>query len=253
VKRGQLVEADARYRRITELPLDADAPDVQHAARHTAALEQAELAPRLPWVRIEISGSRPEEVSLSVDGAPLAPERLAQALPVNPGVHTIVGTRAGERSEVIVTASEWRTENVLLRFSPPSASLARPEARPAAGRAPSVSAKAEVDPWRVGGWIAVAGGGASLIGSAIAYGVGRQQYSDLERAGTCRDDRCLRGDALDDYTRTRRLHVVTLIAGAALGGAGAAVLWLEPGTSSADPARFGLQLGLGSVGVAGRF
>jgi hypothetical protein len=248
-KLGKLVEADARYRRIAQMQLDARAPDVQHAAQHTAALEQSELAMRLPRVQIEISGAKPQDVKLSLDGVPLSPEQVARALPINPGVHSIRGLRAGDHSEVILSASEGRTEHVLLRFLPADA-----PALPATAAPPSPPLQAGVPGlWRTGGWIALGTGGASSIVSAVAFLVGRSQYSELQRTGVCRGDRCLRGDALDNYTRTRTLQISSLIAAGVLGAAGAALFWLEPGTPRVAQARFELRFGLGSAGVAGSF
>ncbi|MEO8182844.1 MAG: hypothetical protein ABI895_28765 [Deltaproteobacteria bacterium] len=247
---GKLVEAEARYRRIGGIQLDPDAPAVQHAARATAALEHDELLPRLPLVHIELGGAPPEQVLVTLDGVLLPVQSLTQALPVNPGIHNILGTRQGDRSEVIVTAIEGRTEHVVLRFSSPPREL-----EPLTGRPAAQLEREGLNPWRLGAWIAVGSGGASLVVSGVAYLVGRHDYSELEQDGICSRGVCRDSTALDDYFALRSLHVATLIAGAALGVAGATVLWIEPGAPSSDPggSALGVQLGVGSASLVGRF
>jgi len=201
-------------------------------------------------VYIELSGALPEQVLVTLDGVALSAQSLTQAQPVNPGIHNILGTRQGDRSEVILTAIEGRTEHVVLRFSSPPREREAIAGRPAPQPAPE-----RLNPWRLGAWVALGSGGASLVVSSVAYLVGRHDYSQLEQDGICSRGVCRDSAALDDYFALRSLHVATLIVGAALGAGGATVLWLGPGSPSSDPGQsaLGVQLGAASASLVGSF
>ena len=243
VKLGKLVEAEQRYRGVLGLSVADDAPPVQHAARATAELELAELLPRLPALRIRVLGARAEAVVLVLDGATI--ERFGGAeLHVNPGLHQVVALYGAERSASNVVADEGHTRDLVLTFG-----AAPPPSVAPAGATDGGDTRHTV------GWIAIAAGAASLSASALTYFLGRSEYDKLEGRGVCDDEICDREGNLATYDTLRTTHLVTLIAGAALGSAGAVVLLLD--SRDAAPrtggARLELQLGAGSGFIAGQF
>ena len=241
-KLRRLVEAERRYRDVARMHVDADAPEVQRAAQETAKAELLELLPRIPILRVQIVGVRPETVEILLDGTVLPFERWSRGESVDPGRHPIVGTYLGERSTVEVTASEGRESEIMLRFAQPAPP---PAATP-------VAQSAHTDAWRVAGWVAVGTGAASLALSGIAYFMATGQHNQMKEDGICVSGECNAGDEVDRYNRLRTLQTSSLVGGLALGAAGAMVL---VGTSSAEAARTraGLRLGIGSAQVWGRF
>ena len=220
VKLGRLIEAEQRYGATTRLPVLRDDPPVQGEARATAELEQAELAARIPTLAIVLLGAEPREVVVTLDGAALPSAGLGEPRRMNPGRHALVGTRAGERSEVTLTLLEGQHEQATLRFLPRA-----PEPPLVVG---AEHAARDTNAWRTAGWIGVGTGVGALVGAAITYVIARDRYRDLERDGVCVDDRCRPGDDLDGYYDVRRLHVASLVTSGVLGAAGVTLLLLNP-------------------------
>jgi hypothetical protein len=221
VKLGRLLQAEQRYRATAALPLGPDDPPVQGEARATAELEHAELGARIPSVEVQLIGAEAHEVVVTLDGAALPAEALGQRRRVDPGRHALVGTRAGERSEVSLTLSEGQHEQATLRFQPRLA--------PVAAATSTVGLPADdASAWRTAGWIGVGTGAGALVGAVLTYVIARDRYNGLERDGVCVDDRCRPGSALDRYYDVRRLHVATLITSGVLGAAGVTLLLLHP-------------------------
>lgn len=220
VKLGRLIEAEQRYGATTRLPVRSDEPPVQGEARVTAELEHAELAARIPTLAIVLLGAEAREVVVTLDGAVLPARGLAEPRRMNPGRHALVGTRAGERSEVTLTLLEGQHEQATLRFLPRP-----PEAPAVVGAEPAAHGTSA---WRTAGWIGVGTGAGALVGAALTYVIARNRYRDLEQDGVCVDDRCRPGRDLDAYYDVRRLHVASLVTSGVLGAAGVTVLLLHP-------------------------
>jgi hypothetical protein len=248
-KRRLLLEAERRYREVAMMHVEADAPEVQHAAQETAKAELLELLPRIPTVRIQVHGARPEQVGITLDGAPLPVERWARGEPVNPGRHRLVGTYLAEQSALEFTASEARESEVMLRFAPNAA------APVAAALSPAVeTASASSRPWRIGGWIAVGTGVASLAASGVSYFVARNEYDAMKDEGLCEGNTCQPSERLDRYETFQTFQTVSLIAGLVLGGAGATILILEPRLSEPRAqGTLGVRIGAGSAALYGQF
>jgi hypothetical protein len=220
VKLGRLVEAEQRYAATTRLPLRSDDPPVQGEARVTAELEQAELAARIPTLAIVLLGAESREVVVTLDGATLPSAGLGEPRRMNPGRHALLGTRAGERSEVTLTLLEGQHEQATLRFLP------RPPEPPSV--IGTEHAADDTSAWRTAGWIGVGSGVGALVGAALTYVIARDRYRDLEKEGVCVDDRCRPGNELDAYYDVRRLHVASLVTSGVLGAAGVTLLFLHP-------------------------
>jgi hypothetical protein len=246
VKLGRLIEAEQRYAATVRLPLKSDDPPVQAEARATAELEQTELTARIPSLRVRLIGAEAHEVVVTLDGAALPATSLDQPLRVNPGRHTFVGTRAGERSEVSLTLSEGQHEEASLRFEP----LAPAEATL---DAPTTPVPPDTSAWRTAGWIGVGTAAGALVGAALTYVIARDRYNQLERDGVCVDDRCRPGSALDSYYDARRLHFASLVLGGALGAAGVTLLLLHPAPDDERAAALWLRLDASSASLGARF
>jgi len=97
-KLGRLVEAQVEYDRADELiSAGAKAPDVLpllEAAR-------AALRERVPTLRILLS-AEPANVHLAIDGVPLSPRLIGEAVPLNPGEHHVQLDAEG-RAPVVFT------------------------------------------------------------------------------------------------------------------------------------------------------
>ncbi len=89
VQTGHLVEAAEAYRRFIR---EAEGS----AARHVSAAEQAlhDLEARIPAVRLRVLGFEEGDV-LTLDGWEISEAVLDEELPVDPGEHELVVTRAG--------------------------------------------------------------------------------------------------------------------------------------------------------------
>lgn len=85
-KLGRLLEAERDYEAIRTDP-KADPPTIE-----TAASDLEDLRPKIPKIRVALS-SATTNVKVTVDGAEIATPTI---VPVNPGAHAIVATRAAK-------------------------------------------------------------------------------------------------------------------------------------------------------------
>jgi len=108
---------------------------VQEQAQKDAARELSELTPRIPKLVITMEGARPDEVTLTVDGKPLARALLGEEQPMNPGSHTIRGARPAEAVEQPITLLEGPSPRRVRRFQTRAAPVA-PAAQPVPAAVP---------------------------------------------------------------------------------------------------------------------
>lgn len=60
------------------------------------------LEPRVPWLRVRASaGTDPDELTILLDGSPLAPSAWGKELPIDPGEHVLIAAQVGDEY--------WRT------------------------------------------------------------------------------------------------------------------------------------------------
>jgi hypothetical protein len=120
---GRLVDAVDVYGRAAATPLQADANEAYRRAVRDAAIELAQLFPRVPRVRVV---SREPLVKLSVDGLEVPVSRLHDPVPVDPGTHVVDAASdlgATVRETFAVTEGEVHT---LTLEAPPSKLAAHP-------------------------------------------------------------------------------------------------------------------------------
>lgn len=98
-------------------------------AREGFAKEQVEaLEPRVPRLRVRgAAGASMDELTVLLDGAPLAPSTWGEELPVDPGEHVLVATHGGEEY--------WRTTVTLRESEHADVTLPAPTKAPAPTRA----------------------------------------------------------------------------------------------------------------------
>jgi hypothetical protein len=272
IKRGQLVEASERLLQAGRLPpSEGNERAVQAQAQKDAALELAELGPRIPKLVITLDGAQPSEVSVTLDGKVLAPALLGEEQPANPGAHKVTGTRGAEQAEEAFSLVETQTAQVVLHFHGPAPKLAAtappsagqvPLAPPAAASAaPATAPSAAVKP--SGGshtlaFVALAVGGAGLITGGVTGLIALGKRGDLDKNAACKDGKCLpsaQGD-VDSFRSMRTVSSIGFIAGGVFAATGV-VLLLTGGSSSQKGERaapqLALQLAPGSVSLTRSF
>lgn len=118
---GKLVEANETYRRILRAPLAKDAPAPFVKAVEDAGREDVDVAVRLAWVTLMVTGPASSQVLLDDTAVPAA--ALGVRFACNPGAHAVKVTAEGfagsEQSFVIGEGAE-RTLSLTLQPLPPA-------------------------------------------------------------------------------------------------------------------------------------
>ena len=259
-KLGKLVEAAERYLEATRLDVSTGDAAIQKKAQEDARTEREALLPRIPTLTIAVRGVDPSVIELALDGAPISNALVGQALPVNPGRHR-VDARFGEATtgdEGSVEEGAGMTLNLTLTPPPQAVAGTKPApsrtpAAPTPETPPSTEAKGG-NLRKTLGFVALAVGGAALATSGITAGLALGKKKDME--SDCIDNRCnpSRQDDVNSYQTLRTVSTVTVFVGAAGIASGVVLLLTAPkNTESAGRASVQPWVGLGTVGVSGRF
>lgn len=249
-KLGRLVEAAEAYVRTLRTPLDEGSPAVFVEAVELAERELAALRPRIPKLKVVVSGAKDaRQVQVQLDRKPLPTALIGVEMPVNPGSHELVAEAPGDRvgsARVAIGERETRVVVLELGRSGERNHLASAAAGPDGGAAA---------PHR--SWAIVAFGVGGLgLGLGVGAGViAVERHADAERR--CPDARCIPGSrGADDVDAFRTWRTVSTVGYAlAVVGAGSGAALLLTGRSRSEPLQAGLEpfVGLGQVGVTGRF
>jgi hypothetical protein len=262
---GQLVEARDTALRVTRIPESPKEPAPFKAAREAASSLNDELEPRIPSLKILVTGV-PEgyRPRVTLDGAIVPPELLGQSRKVDPGHHALVakaGTAEGKQ-EIDVAEKESKEISIELpaQAPPPPEASAAPAEQPAQPAAPApepfVLARAMVY------------GGFGLAGAGIVLGsitgiVSLSTTNGIKNSGQCVGDTC--GPAeYNDISSANAMATISTVSFAAAGVgvvAGVVGLLLQSPHAPANPdvqtARVEPSVvpwvGVGSAGVSGRF
>jgi hypothetical protein len=259
VKLGKLVEAQERYLKVGRLPIGGGDADVQRQAQADAATELGQLSPRVPYVILKVEGAAAEDVTISIDGVTVASDLVGEPRPVNPGAHSVVGTRAGERQQLSVEVAEAEQKPVVLRFAGSANATA---AVPTAAVPPSQGVLAQPVPTqdrprgstqRLIGFVTLGVGGAGLLLGAVTGVVAMGKESDLSENPRCANNECgpSQQDQVDSYNSLRSVSTVGFIAGGVLAATGVVLVLTSP--SRPASAHAALWLGPGSAGFKGAF
>ena len=193
--------------------------------RDASAAELALLEPKVGKLVVVLSGSE-LGAEVTIDGVPLAPERLGHGVVLLPGKKTIVATAPG-RAEVRreVTLAGGSSETLALSLDQPTAAAPpSPPTEPAAGAGP-------LGPVRVAGIAAAGLGVVSMVVFAVSAAEAKSSFDSLNSA--CRGQRCTdpaTADEVDKGETMQTLSHVTLGIGLVAAVAG------------------GLMIGLGGLG-----
>jgi hypothetical protein len=242
-KDGDLVGARDLYQRVAAEPLADTAPEPFRKARSDATAELVALEPHIPGISVVVRSPRLDDVTITLDGAPVAIAALARPLRVNPGPHRISAERPGEaRIDREIQLSEDRVEAIEIAFAGAPVPIA-----PVA----SVAAAPVTPPRREGSLVpglatlglagvALAVGG---IGGAIAK---LDETAVINRCTGSNHNLCLTSDIGERNTAITLAAVSTggFLAGGLLAAAGVVLVIVRPGGGSSSN-------GVGvSVGVA---
>ena len=262
VKVGRLVEASERFVAVGKTALDADAPEALREAQREAESEYEALQPRIPTLEIVLEGPDASAGEVQVDGKPIKAAMIGVPFGVNPGKRTVVATAGTRRATREITLREGAQERLVIDLgsappgsapppAPPPASGEAPPPAPAAG--PDVTAERGGDGQRTMAWVALGVGGAGLAVGAITGVIALNKESDF--SDQCVDTRCppsLR-DEVDSFKTMRTMSSVGFIVGGIGLGAGAVLLLTAPSEPQAAQPHAEAWVGVGRVGVRGRF
>lgn len=236
-KLGRLVESAEKYTAATQVLLGADASDAFHQAVKDAEKERSALLARVPSIVMTVDAPEGAEVTVTLDGAPIAAASLGQKKLIDPGPHTLAASAGGARSSssVVVKEGESREVHLDLRTAPAAA-----------------------PPLRTVGWVAVGVGAAGLVAGAVTGGFALAKRGEIDPRGDgCGKDGCFTtapAGARDGYNTMRTLSAATLWAGGAVALGGTGILIFGP---KAAPASTGLRwspvVGAGTIGIKGAF
>jgi hypothetical protein len=87
---GQLVEGSETYRTLVRTPLPQGSPAAFTQAQQQGGAELAQVEPRIPSVKIDVTPQNVQNLQVQVDGAPMNTALVGVARPINPGAHKVV-------------------------------------------------------------------------------------------------------------------------------------------------------------------
>ena len=253
---GRLREARAQYQSILDEQLAHYAPQLFFDAQATARTELADRLPRIPPLQIFVTGAPAADVQLLLDGQPTS---IGEALPQNPGEHTITATAPDrEPGKQTVTLQEGTQARITLELQPPPPPppppkpvMPPPLSTPAPAPAPP-EPPAAASLYARPSTIVLALGGLGLGIGAITGVMAAGEIAQLERL--CPDRRCY-DDAADPYASAQMLTAVStvsfIVGGAVTAGGVGLLIWDR--SRPASPAQTGLVAGPGWLGMKGKF
>jgi hypothetical protein len=197
VQLGRLVDAIDAYGKVAETPLDAGANDAYRRAVGDARQELAELAPRVPVLRIV---SQEPIAELRVDGVVVPPARQDAPVQLDPGTHVVEAVaKAGTPVRETFAVGERESHTLTIPSRGPGA--ARPRARGAV-----------VTPLV---WVTLGTGVAGVVVGATTGLMAAERKARLDDA--CPDHACPESAAadLDAYSSLRTASVISYGIGAA--------------------------------------
>jgi hypothetical protein len=241
---GRLVEAREAYLKVVNETLPASAPSVFVEAQEQAVAELESIQPRLPKLRLVVSGAELGNVNVLIDGKPLSSASIGVPTPVNPGKHDIVVSADGyapqQRS---VELAEGASEVLEVQLQPGTSTASEPSTASSepneAATSASVASPASTETSSRATWgYALGGGGLVLAATGGVFGfLAVQQGKDAEDdPNLCPNKVCTdEGDAEVESAETKALVAnIGIGAGLALVGVGAYLL-LTDSSSEENP------------------
>ncbi len=236
---GRWVDASTAYEAAATAEVLATASFQHSIARQDAAKALADIAPRIPKLKVTVKNAKTAEIF--VDGRTMGAPK-SDPLLVDPGKHVIeargeAGAHATKTVDLIAGANE-RIELELVSLADPRKTDSGPGL------------------FSVLGWTAVGTGGALLV---VSLGTGVSAImAESDLSARCPDNRCTEEtwSDVDRYDGLRWTAGVSLFAGAIIAGGGVALVLLDPESADQPSKQQGSiapLLGPGFVGVRGSF
>jgi hypothetical protein len=256
---GRLAEAYQRYQLVLKEGASADAPRAWKQAVKDAEREVQPLAAKIAWLTLSVK--TPGDVHVWMDGSEVSPEELGSRHAVDPGTRAVTARAPGflpkEISLTLAAGGETALE-IELDPAPPEAPPAPLAPLPAAP--PSAAPEAKDRTWV---YVAFGVGAAGLVTGATAGVLALGVRKDIE--SECPDLHCSGARTPEQVSHWQsqksKYHLLGLVSGVGFGvglagaGAGTALLLMQNKSekAAAAAARIVPYLGLGELGVSGRF
>jgi hypothetical protein len=201
-------------------------------------------------------------VDVTIDGQPLARDRVGVAIEHDPGTYVVrasgAGVSAPDQQTILLAAGDNKRVALRVTASPPlaSSSPSADASAPALAVAPSIDHQPSASPMRTAGWIALGLGGAGLAGAVASFVVRESALSDLKEScpqydsGPCAPSS--RSTVLSDVNRGKTASTLLTVFGA-VGVVGAITGVALVTSSRSHPAQAALVLTPTGVGAAGTF
>ena len=267
-KLGHLVKARELYLKIGRDRIGEDAPPAFRRAQAAAAEEVRPLDARIAFVTVTLQGGDASSATVMLDGEPVPAALVGVPRPVDPGEHRIEAKGAAFAApQQTITLAEGARETVTLVLEAVPAQVANAGAAKTSGDAAPPDGAADGsnsgNGLRIGSYAAFGVGVVGLVTGTVFVLKSNRNRSDSDKlfkdqcaAGCDQSDPAAKQVAsLDDSARSAKtLGIVGFAVGGAGLAAGTALFFMSSGHgSAASTAGVRPWVGLGSVGVDGRF
>jgi hypothetical protein len=264
-KLGLFASASAHYEDALRM-IPAKDERVAAARERLKAIE-----PRIPTFHVQFQAAMPPGMSMSLDGKELPAPSTAGVVRADPGAHVLVLAAPGHlerRLEMTLQAGDRQTIIVPPLSPLPEAPGPAPSATPKTGPVPTAaptpaavpsavptSKDAPSSPFRTGGLVAIAIGGAAAIAGSATGGASLAKKQELDSACSGEAPRTCAPELQRAHAEGELLaHASTaafVLAGVAI-ATGITLLVVNPGSRSARPAA---KVAVGPTGIVvqGRF
>lgn len=241
VQLGRWVEAADRYAAVQKM--HSPAPNAAFTQAVDAATQElALLMPRIPTLKLTLSGVEGERVEVSIDGRKLADVLVGVDNPVDPGPHRIEVRRAsGEVEQRSVRLAESEHQTLDIELSARSVVRAPVREKPVVVQTP----ESDFASGRTLAFAVLGAGAAATAFGAVTGVVALGARNDLERECSPGCPEEMR-DQLDRYRSNRTLSYVGFGLGVIGLGAGSYLLF------TAEPEGAPVAVGVSPSGVAMR-
>lgn len=246
---GQVASAQDDYGRALEGARAAGEAEVVAAA----AQAQRAIEPRVPHVRVVVSGA--SDAKATLDDRPIA---VGTPVAVDPGAHhLVVGAPGMQDATTNVAIGEKQQLDVPVRMQAVGSPAVIQAVATPASPAPATSAVApdttptsagSAAPWRTIGLVA-AGAGVVGLGIGAAFGLVAKSKDDQSNSSGCSGDSCTASAAAvrRDALSAANVSTVAFVVGGVL-AAGGVVLWLVAPSGDATGGVSATPMALGSGG-----
>jgi hypothetical protein len=272
VKLGKVVEGTENLNRVVREELAPNAPKAFKDAQERAKKALEAARPKIAKLKIAVAAPGDAELSVTIDGEKLPTANLNVNRPIDPGEHTVEASAPGYvTARAKVRLQEGGVDSVALTLErDPNAVAVAPVPAPkpagtpppAAASAPTTPASPQQDtgatespgaPNRVPAYVALGVGGAGLVLGTITGLVALGKKGALD--DNCASKVCPPAEE-SSLDSTKTMATVSTI-GFGVGLVGLAVggyLWFSaPSSKSANKPSVTPVVGLGSLGLSGRF